>query len=251
MKPAKSETMDIRDQTGNGGSEHPVDALAAFALDALPRAEREAVLAHLAQCATCREQVARYREVSDVLPLGEPPESPSPDLRQRILDRATRVPRAEPRPTASGGARRAFGWTSPAGWLVAAALFLVSLGLGAWNYSLQQQVRALQVAQPVSVALAATADAPGATGQVALGVAGRNVLAVRDLPPPPTGQVYEAWVIGTIGPRPAGTFMTTPDGHGAVELTQAPRAGETVAVTNEPAPGGATPSGKIVLKGTV
>lgn len=256
MTLAEADIMDSTNQNRRNETEHPEDSLAAFALGALRDDEREVVLAHLVSCSSCQEKVARYREVSEVLPLAEPPESPSPQLRERILQRAAQTPqpRARSRPVTlvAPPRRRAFWRSNPVAWLVAAAMFAVSLGMGAWNYALQQQVQTLQqAASSATVALAATPNAPAARGQLVIGSRGQSVLVVGALPPPSPGQVYEAWLIGSAGPLPAGTFTTTPDGHGALVLSRPPRAGQVVAVTNEPAPGGEKPSGKVLLKGTV
>lgn len=256
MTLAEAETMDSTNRNRQNQTEHPADLLAAFALDALLDDEREAVLTHVAACASCQEKVARYREVSEVLPLAEPPESPSPQLRDRILQRAAQTPQPNPRPRPATllprPRRRAFWQSNPVAWLVAAAMFAVSLGMGAWNYALQQQVQALRQANSAAtISLAATPNAPSARGQLVVGTPGQSVLVVGALPPPASGQVYEAWVIGPGGPLPAGTFTTTPDGHGALVLSRPPRSGQVVAVTNEPAPGGEKPSGKVLLKGTV
>jgi len=242
--------METGRPTNSSITEHPTDLLAAFALDALTDDERTAVEAHLTTCPACRREVARFEQVTAVLPLASPVQPlPRPDLRERILREARSVPQQGRAAAPSTPLRRPARLRALAGWLAAAALFLISLGLGARDLALQQQLQALQ-RQPATVALAATPDAPGANGQVLLPVGQPGVLTVDHLPPPSAGLVYEAWVIGASGPQPAGTFVTTPDGHGALELTRPAQPGETVAVTSEPTPGRPSPSGKILLKGT-
>jgi hypothetical protein len=135
------------------------------------------------------------------------------------------------------------------GWLAAAALFATTLGLGAWNLSLRDQIQTLAARPVPRVALAATADAPGASGELAVESGRGTVLTVNNLPRLSPGQVYEAWVIGGGGPQPAGTFLTTPDGRGALALTRPAASGEVVAVTAELSPGVSAPTGKILLKG--
>ncbi|MGH2458077.1 MAG: anti-sigma factor domain-containing protein [Chloroflexota bacterium] len=235
--------------------EHPEDLLAAYALDALPQEERERVAAHLIDCARCRDATTRLRQVAEVLPLTVTDHAPHPDLRDRIVRAAASTQQAPPRAT---GQARSFAPVprQPAlfsrlnGWLVAAALMLLSLGLGAWNVSLHGQLSALQSGPTALAALAATADAPsGATGSLSLVPGGRDIVSVANLPPPSSGFVYEAWVIDVKGVAPAGTFVTTPDGHAAVALTAPVAPGDTVAITAEPAPGRPTPTGKVLLKG--
>ncbi|HEX5415581.1 MAG TPA: anti-sigma factor, partial [Chloroflexota bacterium] len=202
--------------------EHPDDLIAAYALDALSEDEQARVRAHLAVCESCRQAAAEFAQVVEVLPVAlahEP--GPRPDLRDRIIASSQATPQlppevkpmvAIPRPVERP---RRSGWSRFGGWLAAAALFLISLGLGAWNVSLQQQIQALQ--RPVAqVSLVATADGGGASGRLALATDQPSVLSVRNLPPPESGRVYEAWVINAGGPLPAGTFVTTPDGQGSV-----------------------------------
>ena len=136
--------------------------------------------------------------------------------------------------------------------MVAAALLLATLGLGATTLSLQHEVQTLQHAQQLGTfALAATSDAPGATGQFYTGPDGARVVTVSSLPPLGSGDVYEAWVINQQGPQPAGTFFTTNDGRGAVVLSRSPTPGDTIAITREAAPGTSTPRGKVLLAAKV
>jgi hypothetical protein len=233
---------------------HPDELLAAFALDALTGEERESVLAHLVGCARCRHEVGLLRATSEALPLSiSDVPAPSLDLRERILREAARTeqiraPLAQvPVVGLTPERRRA----SLAGWVAAAALLLALVGLGIRDLSLSREIQALSQPATLQGQLVATADAPGAGGTYALTPNREGRLIVANLPPPTPGQVYEAWVIDAGGPKPAGTFVTTPDGHGTVILTQPASPGDTLAITNEPAPGTQAPSGKILLKATV
>jgi anti-sigma factor RsiW len=232
---------------------HPDDLLAAYALDALPDDERVAVEAHLVGCAQCRDWVARNGSTAGLLALAvEDAPSPAPDLRDRILAAANRTEQVRPGPRLVVAQAPRVRWRRLTGWLAAAALLVMTLGLGAWNYALQRDLRAAQAAPVLRGALAATSDAPNAEGTLVVGPGDSAALTVANLPPPRPGDVFEAWVIDSGGrPHPAGIFATSPDGHGVVGLTQPPRPGEVVAVTMEPAPGLAAPSGKILLKGTL
>lgn len=242
-------------------ADHPLDLLAALALDALTDEERAEVLAHVATCPGCRSTLASYRTAAALLPLSLPEHRPPPDLRDRILAAAQgleQLPAPEEVPAQAATAARPPGRRDGAArgigrrlsLLIAAALAVVAAALGVWNASLQQQIKALQAATPRTVALApATAGTP-ASGTATLVPGQPAVLGVVNLPPPGAGKVYEAWVIDKGGPKPAGTFVTTGDGHGAVVLTQPASLGDTIAVTAEPSPGTQTPTGAILLKGT-
>jgi anti-sigma-K factor RskA len=230
---------------------HPDDLLAAYALDALPEEERLGVQAHLAECAQCRRWVARFGRSTEVLTLAVPEyPPPSVDLRDRILRAAERTEQVRNPRAPVAVARRPSSWLRLGGWLAAAVLFLTSLGVGVWNYTLQQRISALEQPPALGGALLATADAAGAAGSFAATSDRMEIVRVDNLPPPAAGLVYEAWIIGANGPRPAGTFLTTPDGHGAVVLTGTPTVGDVIAITAERSPGTSAPAGKVLLKGT-
>jgi anti-sigma factor RsiW len=231
---------------------HPRDLLAAYALDALTEDERVAVQAHLAGCAECRREVARHRAVTEVLAMSVLPEQPpSADLKERILRETARTPQVRLVPRRQSARRRSGISSRLAGWLAAAILLVTSTGLGVWNLNLREQLQVATARPTPRLALAATADAPGASGGLAVDANGGALVTVSNLPPLAAGRVYEAWVIDVSGPKPAGTFLTTSDGRGAVALTQATSPGQVVAVTAEPSPGTESPTGKVLLKGTV
>lgn len=131
------------------------------------------------------------------------------------------------------------------GWLAAAALLLISLGLLGWNLRLRDEL-----AEPPAtiVALAPGSAAPNAGGEVAIEPAeGMIVLDVRGLPPLPEGMVYQAWLIGPASetPVPAGTFAA-PDARHAIVADMAD-GWTTLAITLEPGPLGVPePTGEIV-----
>jgi anti-sigma-K factor RskA len=230
---------------------HPDDLLAAYALDALPEDERLGVQVHLAECAQCRRWVARFGRSTEVLALAVPDyPSPSVDLRDRILRAAQQTDQVRHSPAPVPLPRRPSGWLRLGSWAAAVILFLTSLGLGVWNYTLQQRISSLEQRPVLVGALLATADAPGAGGILAATSDRTEIVQVDNLPPLAAGLVYEAWVINAKGPQPAGTFVTTPDGHGTVALSRTPSPGDVIAVTAEQSPGTSAPTGKVLLKGT-
>jgi anti-sigma factor RsiW len=231
---------------------HPSDLLAAYALDAVTDAERVEIQAHLVGCDQCRREVARHRAVTEVLAMSVLPEQPpTADLKERILRETTRTPQLRPIARQQRTLRRPALPSRLVGWLAAAVLLITSVGLGAWNLALREQLQLVSARPVPRVALAATADAPGAAGDLTIDSQGGALVTVSDLPQLGTGLVYEAWVIDANGPKPAGTFLTTSDGRGAIALTRPPAPGQIVAVTAEPTPGTTVPTGKVLLKGTL
>jgi len=236
---------------------HPDDLLAAFALDALPADEAGAVAVHVRACEQCRVAVIRLHQVTQVLALAAPAPPPlSPDVRSGLLRAAQQTPQVLRRTPSVQCART---WFRTAVSSLAAAIILAftSLGLGVSHLRLQQQIQTLQTqvhglqTQQVflTAALVAAQNGQQGDGRVYV-VPGRTALLdVQHLPPPASGQVYEAWVITTAGPQAAGTFVTTPEGRGILQLTRLAAQGETIAITSEPLPGTTAPTGAVLLKG--
>lgn len=222
------------------------ELLAAFALNALPNAEREVVAAHIRACADCGRQLAALGEVVAVLPLALDPVAPSPEVRRRLLTAVSTPGRIGSRRRWPGrlperGFRNGLG-----GWLAAAALFLAALGFGGWGLAEYHQLHSA-----AQVVLGAAAKGGAARGVVVLPPGQPATVRVSNLPTPAPDRVYEAWVIHAGVPEAAGIFVTSANGMGGLELTRMPAPGDQVVVTLEPAPGGAAPKGPAVLQGTV
>ena len=110
MKPAHG------DLKGNAG---------AYVLGSLDADERTAFESHLSSCAECAAEVRSLRRVADALAHGVPQRTPSPELRQRVLDSLE----AKPVVLAPGrGIPRTTNWN----WLPIAALLVLTLGIGVY-----------------------------------------------------------------------------------------------------------------------
>lgn len=241
---------------------------------------------HLAVCPLCADEVRSLGSVAAALPHGVALLDPPASLRARVLT-ATRPaalaasviampPRSVPRATS---------WVS-AGWLSAAAMLVVTLGLGAYAGRLREQVAGLEdrlgdamvrldrSEQQVAVATRAVSTAEGRLavltapdmrqvdleGQpVAPGASGRAfwsrsrglVFTASDLPPLPAGRIYQLWMVLPEAPVSAG--LLEPDTQGRVaQAFSTPADVPTpvaIAVTDEPEGGVAAPSGARYLIG--
>src|SRR5262245_47370006 len=83
---------------------------------------------------------------------------------------------------------------------------------------------------------------------------GETALLVADLPPATEGKTYELWAIrGDRPPEPAGLFVVGSERALATRMAHVERPGEVsaFAVSIEPTGGSASPTGPIVLVGTV
>jgi anti-sigma-K factor RskA len=200
---------------------------AAYALDALDGDDRREFEEHLTRCSECQEAVATFQETGASLAYQAEMPPPPPALKARILEQARRE-RSNVMPL-----RRR--WMLPATATVAAAAACAAIGLGIWATSLHNELGERPEAVPLS----------GASGSLIVTHDDQATLVVRDLPPAPAGSTYEAWVIESGNPVPAGTFAG--GGHVAFQLTRDVAKGAVVAVTLERAGGVARPTTKPLI----
>lgn len=202
------------------------ELVAGYALDALDPDEERAFEAHLARCADCREQLARFTGTASALAHAAPAAPPPAALRARILESAraerTNVTPLRPR------------WAYPAAALAAAAS-CAAVALGLW-VALGSGTPSRLVALPLH----------GASGSVVRANDGSATLVVTGLPPAPAGKTYEAWVIEQGRALPAGLFRAGGRTATLVLGRDLPR-GALVGITVERAGGAPAPSGAPIV----
>ena len=207
---------------------------AAYALDALDPAERDAFEEHLSRCAECREAVAAFREVAGELAYDADAPPAPPALRERILAEARRDGAnvvAFPR-------RR---WLAPVAAAAAVAAGVAALALSFWAADLSQQLDEERAALHLSeeaVAVLAQPDATRIPLDDAEGMlvvdddSGEGWLVLRGLESAPSAKTYEAWVIED-GEAVAAGLFTGGGVSTVVPLTVPVPEGAIVAVTVE------------------
>jgi len=175
-----------------------------YAIDALDDLERARFEKHLAECESCREEVAGLREAAAQLGASAAV-PPPPALRDRILADISKVrplPPAIEAPAAVRVRRRR------APLLAAAAAVLVALGAGVaieqpWRDEPQQS---LSLSDQVLRADDATRQSVTVRGGTVTLVRSkelrRAVLVAKDLPSAPSGKTYELWL-----QDPSGTMV--------------------------------------------
>jgi anti-sigma-K factor RskA len=247
---------------------------ALHALGALTAAERSVFEAHLDECADCAAEVRAFQSVSSALAQAVPQHDPPAALRGKILA-AVRHTSAPTRRT-----------SALAPWLAAAAMLVVTAGLGIYTTQLRQTVRTLQQQlrdalvrvdtgeRRLAVALrsAAAAEAPMAiltapdvrqidlAGQpVAPRAAARAfwsrsrglVLTASNLPVPAPGRTYQLWFVTAQAPVSAGLMKPDASGRVTTLLNTPPDLPQpaALAVTLEPEGGSAAPTGEKYLIG--
>ena len=224
----------------------------AYAVHALDEFDRRRFEAHLAECPDCAQEVEELRATAARLGAAVS-EAPPDHLRRQVLARITTTRQEAP-------LRRAAGVGAPRPWalrLVTAAAVVAlaaAAGLGAWAWHSEHQLNAVQSqlaqAQSRYGAVAGILSAPDARMNTANGSGGgtaivlashelnRAVLLVSDLPRPPAGHTYQAWLIGSGGVHSAGLLADPAPPLTLAGLTGANKVGVTV----EPAGGSPQPT---------
>jgi anti-sigma-K factor RskA len=183
------------------------------------------------------EQDERDNRVLDALALGVEPVTPPVGLRERILAAAAEpareepgrvVPLPRPRPTSSR-------WRLPVGALAAALLVALLSGL------LLGRITAPTPAPVVThFTMTGHGDFQGVVASVVdLKSEGVALVTFSHVPPPPTGKVYEVWLITPGGTAvPAAVFTPDQNGSKVVVVALSLQGYKLMAVTVEVAPDG-------------
>jgi anti-sigma-K factor RskA len=210
-------------------------AAALYALRLLESEELADFQAHLADCSRCQQLVAADLETLEVLIDAAPAAPPPPGFRARMVGRIDRElaesqPAWAPPPLTviHPAPRRSVTLHRLAAPLV--AILLLALGFLVGREYVDRQVLANIPLQSI-----------GAQGTVSVVLYGSGAadLELQGLPDPPTGQVYQSWVVQPDGRRlSAGMYD---EGTGSYHLDQ-PFLGHPMEITLEPAPGSEAPT---------
>jgi anti-sigma-K factor RskA len=249
----------------------------------LSGADRAAIESHLATCTECAAEYRAYRPVGAALAQSVPQVDPPLALRESILA-ATRRDRT----AARGGIELTPGITHPslAPWLAAAAMVVISAGLGVYVRTLQERIHSLEKEvrdalvrvddgeRRVAVSLRNAADAqaqlavltapdvrridlagqpvaPTATARAFWSRSQGLVVTASKLPVLPAGRIYQLWFIRAQDKVSAG--LLAPDARGSLTtLLRTPAElpnPDALAISMEPAGGQPQPTGAIYLIG--
>ncbi|MEE1815855.1 anti-sigma factor [Streptomyces sp. SP18ES09] len=227
---------------------------AAYALDALDPAERDAFVAHLAHCEDCRWDVAEFEATAARL-AGAAAQDPPPALKQLTLtaiDGVRQLPPEVPAPGSTPRITRTLRRKAVPLALAASVAAAVAFGgLAAWQYqenqdARQQAAQAEQQLDSVSAVLAAP-DARAVHGRATNGAVttvvssdrqNRAVFTATGLPAPEPGKTYQLWLDHDGTMRPAGFIHS----DGTVALDGDPADASAVGLTLEPVAGSARPT---------
>jgi hypothetical protein len=243
-----------------------LDLAAAVALDANEPEEVRLVEQHAAECPDCAYHFAEFREVAAALGTGVPQIEPPPALRGRVL--ATVHAEAQhSRPTPGHQwQRRVRRIRFSAGWLVAAASFLFSLGAVVWVAQLQGQIATMQsdaqaarerasrfenvvevlASDKLSIRpLQPVVQTMPSRGMVYMDPSsGTGMVMCHNLPPIEQGHAYQVWFVR--GNERVSGGLLWPDHFGnGYTLIQVPtdlQSFESVGLTDEPGTGSQWPT---------
>lgn len=257
-------------------SHEPFDTLAAsYAVGALDGDERAEFERHRgAGCAICETTLRESAEALAALAREEPRVNPPPEVKEALLRRivATTPARRERPPP-----RRLVWAVASLTAMIAAAAFTGMFVASRYEGRLGQMAReaaalrarvehdevALRarigvyqgaadlLRDPVTqvVTLHGLGPSPKASGRVIWNPVKGGHVFVANLPAAPAGSAYELWTIGAASPRPAGLFQVDASGRGTHRI--AATGGQPVkafAITLEPEPGVAAPTGPMMLR---
>jgi anti-sigma-K factor RskA len=239
-----------------------LDEVAVYALGSLPAAEARRVRAHIASCPQCQDEYHRLRSTASLVGLaaeteGDARNCPSTLLKPRIMRAIAQQP-APARATSPGPKM----WPA---YLVAAACLVIAIVSSMANISLSAQNRQMQaelsrsadgtkkLAQSLNQTRTTLADLLSGDakhydvdgGQIV--TRGSHVyIAMRSLPQPPHGKVYQAWTLakGAKKVAPSYTFVPDPNGIAVVTLPVDARTMAAVAISVEPEGGSKQPTSK-------
>jgi hypothetical protein len=224
-----------------------------YAMGVAEDPDRAEIRAHLESgCEVCVAEIKRAKQIAAMVGASAPLQTPSSQLRKRIL-------------AAAGYEQRNFGL---APWLgaLAALCFVAAIYFGGRERSYieqmgnlrtqmrQQNIELTRLSEIMAIMSGANTRevtfGAGPKGKVFVNPSSGVVLMATNLPPAPAGKTYEMWVIPKgAKPAPAGLFQSQPDGSalhvltGPVDLTTL----AAVAVTLEDAAGAAQPTSTPII----
>jgi anti-sigma-K factor RskA len=242
----------------------------AYALDAVPEADRARFERHLARCRACAREQRELREATARL-AGAVAADPPAELVERVI---AAVARTRQLPPATGPApawparlihkvRNARRLPSP--WrprrhrlalALAAGFLAVSAASGAIALTAEHNLGAAQQGDHAIAEVLNAPDAVMLTSRVKAGGAATIVMSHRDhalvfttagLPPLPSGRGYQLWLIGPHGDRSAGLLPAPHNGMTSPVIATGLAAGDQVGLTIEPGTGSPYPTSSPIL----
>jgi Uncharacterized protein conserved in bacteria len=231
---------------------HVLDLLPAYVLGSLDSEEASHVEEHLSSCLICRNESNAFQTAADQLSFVAPAAVPSPDLKDRLMQRV-QASRPQPRIPVQPPSRSWLERLLPA-WSLASLFFIFALA--GFNLFLWQRLHQLEVVTSPgrmrAVPLSTSDSTSSATGFVLISADGDSgALIVDGLPPLDESRQYQLWLIRD-GQRTSGAVFSTDERSYGGTRIRAPGSllkYSSVGITIEPAGGSPQPTGPRVLGG--
>jgi len=215
----------------------------AYVLDAIEPDERLAFDQHLAECESCRAEVAALQHAIVALAVNEATAPPA-HLRAQVLAAAERTPQLPPltshREPAPVVRRK---WVPRL--LAAAAAVVLLAGVGVTVSLLDDGQDAVTAAQVFESPDARVKDIALDGGEVHVAVSerlGRIAVDGKDMPAPPADRVYQLWLVQ----NGEATSISVMEGDATSAVEKLPIEG-VLAVTTEPEGGSDQPTSQPIL----
>jgi len=211
--------------------------VAAYALGALDPSETEAFRVHLETCIVCRDELAAFQRVVDVIPVSAPQHRAPKRLRRRVLEGVKQASERD-----FGGRRRR--QTARLPLLARVSIPRPALALSVAAAAIAIAFGAVELGtQGTTTTRVFAAHVTGSGSAEVTVTAGRAELIVHRLSPPPAGQVYEVWLARRDRPPVRSSLFTVrATGEGRVGVSGSLRGVDRVMVTPEPAGGSRVPT---------
>jgi anti-sigma-K factor RskA len=250
------------------------DDLALYALGSLEGVERQTLETHLQDCASCRRELELLRGDASLLALTTAGPKPPARSRQRLMSAIANEPRLPAVVAARAPERRS--WWPALGWIAAAAVVLVCIGLLHQNSNLRQSVASLEAQftdqgakldqttqivatlldpEATKIELVAVGNKPQPRGKAIYQRRNRNLIFfASNLPALPAEKIYELWLFPANGGAPIAAGLFKPDARGSATIVNPPLpegvAAKNFVVTLEPETGShESPRGTPVIVG--
>jgi anti-sigma-K factor RskA len=230
-----------------------------YALDALPDLERAAFERHLQHCPSCDAEVRGLRETAARLAMAQVL-APPPGMEQRVLAATYRTRQLPPlsgnrlraardhrrAQAARRVARRPSRIPRRAAAFAAAASVAAAVALGITQVSAQHQLESTRASAAAITRVVTAPDARvettrtragGSVTVVASAALREAVVSAAGMASPPSGRVYQVWVMSGSGARSAGLM-----GGASTVLASAVVPGDRIGITVEPAGGTSKPT---------
>jgi anti-sigma-K factor RskA len=231
----------------------------AYALHALTGPEVAQFEQHVTRCAECAAEVRSLRETAARLAVAVA-EPPPATLRRRVLAAVQEVRQAAPTrilplPGTVAELRRT-PWRTRLALSFTAAATAAAVTRGVLAFDARRDLDQARAAQQQLLTVLAAPDAEtvrrpvtaGGTGTVVYSRSrGQLVFTSSGLPELPGGRVYELWLMGPDGPRPAGLLTRDRDGMTAPLFARALGGDQHIGLTVEPAGGSERPTTTPIL----